>query len=140
VCLKEYTKRDKTQNRNKLQKTQKVSYSMAGPLCENMLQGVLIQDLFTEVMYFFSCQWFSKHICEVIGTIDVANTKYIGSHSFSEATGIPIIRSLYRSETIRSTAICNATNSDLKVELSTVFCFLEYQTMGARLRKIKIPV
>ena len=48
--------------------------------------------------------------------------------------GIPIIRSLNQRPWIFSEAIRIATNSDPKDEVSTVFCFFEYQSIGALLR------
>ena len=45
--------------------------------------------------------------------------------------GTPNMRNLYRSEMFCSVAVRNATNSEPKVELSTVFCFLENQDIGA---------
>ena len=39
-----------------------------------------------------------------------------------------------------SDAICIATNSLEKVDVSTVFCLLEYQTIGALLMKMITPV
>jgi hypothetical protein len=46
------------------------------------------------------------------------------------AIGIPIIRSLYLRPHNISAAIFNATNSEPKVLVSTVFCFLLYHTTG----------
>ena len=54
--------------------------------------------------------------------------------------GIPNIRSLYRRDIIRSEAILSATNSEPNVELSTVFCLLECQTIGAELIYSNMPV
>jgi hypothetical protein len=48
--------------------------------------------------------------------------------------------SLHQSASTISTAIYIATNSDPKVEDSTVFCALEYQIIGAWLRNISMPV
>lgn len=54
--------------------------------------------------------------------------------------GTPNIRSLYRKPSSNSTAIRIAVNSDPNVEVSTVFCALEYHKMGERFRKMRIPV
>ena len=45
--------------------------------------------------------------------------------------GIPNMRNLYRNDIFCSVAVRNATNSEPKVELSTVFCFLENHDIGA---------
>jgi hypothetical protein len=60
--------------------------------------------------------------------------------SAGPSSGTPNIRSLYLSDLVSSIEFFKATISDPKVLDSTVFCFLEYQTTGARFMKIKIPV
>jgi hypothetical protein len=47
------------------------------------------------------------------------------------SSGIPNILNLYLRDSINSIAILIATNSDPKVDVSTVFCALENQMMGA---------
>jgi hypothetical protein len=53
---------------------------------------------------------------------------------------MPIILNLYLKPFIISVAILSAMNSDPKVEVSTVFCDLEYQIMGDLFRYNNIPV
>jgi hypothetical protein len=54
--------------------------------------------------------------------------------------GMPNICNLYHKASISSTAILIATNSEPKVEVSTVFFALENQIMGAQFKNIRIPV
>ena len=54
--------------------------------------------------------------------------------------GIPDILNLHRKDVICSVAILRVTNSDPKVELSTVVCFLENYDIGALLRHTMTPV
>ena len=53
---------------------------------------------------------------------------------------MPNTLNLNRNEVINSVAIRNATNSDPKVEDSTVFCLLEYHSKRAEFPKRIIPV
>jgi hypothetical protein len=77
--------------------------------------------------------------------IDSGMLEFLTTDSLSHITeqgpsiGTPSMRSLYLRASISSIAIRSATNSAPNVELSTVFCYLEYQMMGARFRKISIP-
>ena len=54
--------------------------------------------------------------------------------------GIPNISNLYQNKVIISVAICNAKNSDSKVEDCTIFCLLDYHSKGDELPKTIIPV
>ena len=56
------------------------------------------------------------------------------------SNGILNILNLYLNKVINSVAIRNATNSDPKVEDSTVFCLLEYHNKGAEFLKRIMPV
>ena len=54
--------------------------------------------------------------------------------------GTPIILSLYLSAIIISVPVFEVTYSKPNVDVSMVFCLLEYHMMGAMLQKIKITV
>ncbi len=89
--------------------------------------------------------WYAMALCFFFnvdsGLVQFATTPPLSQYMLAgPSMGMPNIRSLYRRLSTSSTAIRAAINSDPKVEVSTVFCRLENQTIGARLQKIKIPV
>ena len=50
------------------------------------------------------------------------------------------MRNLHLKASINSTAVFRATNSDPKADDSTVFCLFECHVIGARFKKMMIPV
>jgi len=68
-------------------------------------------------------------------TVVLSQNKFAGP-----SNGIPNIHNLYLSASIISVAILRATNSEPKVNVSSIFCRFENQIMGTLLRKIEIPV
>jgi hypothetical protein len=75
------------------------------------------------------------------GIVEFLTTVSLSTNTLAEfSIGTPIILKLYLSAFICSVAIRNATNSDLKVEVSTVFCVLEYQMIGALFKYINMHV
>ena len=60
--------------------------------------------------------------------------------SVGPSIGTPNILNLYLSAVTSSTAFFNAVNSEPKVDVSTEFCLLLNQSIGARLQNISIPV
>jgi hypothetical protein len=60
------------------------------------------------------------------------NTDWLSQNIFAGSSiGIPIIQRLYLRPSTCSTAILLATNSNPKVDKSTVFCCFEYHETGA---------
>ena len=54
--------------------------------------------------------------------------------------GYPMFSRVIRRSIVRSFAVLAATNSDPYVEVSTVFCFLEKQSIGVLLMNSMVPV
>ena len=50
------------------------------------------------------------------------------------------MHNLYLIPLMSSIPVFSAINSELKVEVSTLFCFFEYRSMGALLRYNRMPV
>jgi hypothetical protein len=78
--------------------------------------------------------------------VDAGSVAFITTDELSQkvltgpSTGMPNIRSLHHRLSNSSTAILMEVNSEPKVDISTVFCALEYHWMGVLFKKIKIPV
>jgi hypothetical protein len=72
-----------------------------------------------------------------LANTEVGTEALVVTDSLSQKTsagpsiGIPNILNLYLKLSINSVAIRSATNSDPKLEVSTVFCRLLYQMIGA---------
>jgi hypothetical protein len=76
-----------------------------------------------------------------VGTVEFVTTDLLSQNTLEgPSIGVPNILSLYLKASIISTAILSATNSELKVDDSTVFCDFEYQVMGDLFTYINIPV
>ena len=89
--------------------------------------------------------WYETLQCfffKVASALDVVfTTASLSQNMFaSPSIGTPKDRSLYRRDIINSVAFLKATISDPKVEVSTVFCFLELQFINVMLQNINIPV
>ena len=72
---------------------------------------------------------------EFLTTASLSQNIFVGP-----SIGMPIIQSLYCNACIISVAIFAAINSDPKVDVSTVFCRLEYHIIGARHTNNNTPV
>ena len=91
----------------------------------------LILQYETLVCFFLSF----ASILEVHFTTDSLSQKTLAGPEI----GIPNIRNLYLRASTCSVAILSAIILDEKVEVSTVFCLLEYQLTGHWLQKIMMP-
>ena len=75
------------------------------------------------------------------GTLLLLTTDSLSQNTLAgPAMGTPNILSLYRRDSVSSVAIQSAMNSEPNVDVSTVFCHLEYHTMGVILQNRIIPV
>ena len=66
------------------------------------------------------------------GKVELVATDWLSHSTFvGPSRGTPIIRNLYRRASMHSVAILQATNSEPKVEVSTVAWAFEYHMIGA---------
>ena len=75
------------------------------------------------------------------GIVVFLNTASLSQNAFiGPSMGIPNMHNLLHTASMCSTAILMAINSLPNVLVSTVFCRLLYQTIGAQFKNMRIPV
>ena len=86
--------------------------------------------------------WNAKMLCLLLkvecGSVALVTTDLLSPNIYDlDLMGTPRYLSLYLISMICSVAVLAATNSDPYVAVSTVACFLEYQSVGVLIAKME---